>query len=161
MSMKKFLVTLLVCMTALTSFAQLTVQPKQREEQKPNFKVIYQCKMNLGEIRYSPEFHIYCFCGVTSNEYETTCATILLGSDKESAIASLTDLENIRDTISKGNELMVQDIFGELNTTLFKVVSLAFKTEGVEGISYALGTGYINFNKARQAIADFDEKAER
>ena len=155
--MKKFLVTLLVCMTALTSFAQLNVQTK---EQANKYKIVYECRMQIGDIRFSYIKHVYYFCGSTDNQFEKKGATILLGTDKESAIASLNDLENIRKTITNNDKFVVKNADGELNTTLFKVVSLAFREEGVAGTSYALGTGYINFNKARKAITDFNEEAE-
>lgn len=152
--MKKIFSFIILCFMCTMGFAQLNMQTR---EQVANFKTVYECKMGYGDIRYSFTRHIYYFCGVTDNKYEKKCATILLGTDKASAISSLNDLENLNNTIKYGDEFIVSNGAGEPRTHLYKSQSvLAFKEDGIAGVSYALWK--TNFDEARAAINNFVEE---
>ena len=147
--MKKILNALILCMISIVSFGQLN---SQRIEDYAGYETVFKLSMGYGEIRYLNE-QGFIYFGVTDNQFEKSMANIFLGTDKQSAIATLNDLSNLKNTIGK-ETLVVRGADGK-PTQLFKSVvgELVFKTYGVAGVSHALSL--TKWNKAINAIEEF------
>lgn len=154
--MKKILFALLSCVVSINLFGQLNAKTK---EEVSSYKTVYTCGtlFHYGQICYSKQLQMYYLRGVTDNRFETHYATIFLGTNKRSAILTLRDLESLKETITYKDEYVVNDLTNSPNTTIFKAQgTMVFSTRGVAGSSYCLWR--IDFNKACEAIREFDEK---
>ena len=140
---------------SINTYAQLNAVT---HEEAFGYKTVWKAPMRYGCIRYSDG--LYYLCGSTDNRYEETCATILLGIDKESAILSLDDLYKIvsKETKLPKGGLIVQGMNNK-TTTIYKTINgPTLKTEYVAGKSYILYAMRNKFDEAKEAINNFKEE---
>lgn len=145
--MKRFICILISVLFACSAFAQLT-------KVQSAYKSVYKWNgiTQKGEIRYDDEF--YYLCGESSNKYEETMHTIVLGDSKESSIVSLQQLGFLRQYLRKGDEIKVIGMGGK-TTSIFKSMgNIFFSTKGVAGMSGCLN--YFKVDDAIQAITKFN-----
>lgn len=145
--MKKFIFILVAAFTTVfQSYGQL--QTKSTDEAN-GYKTVYKYWMGYGCIRYING--TYVLMGASTNQFENTMHSIILGDDKESAIQSLNDLRELKNNCPK--ELIVTGVNNK-NTRIFKAAGcILFATDGVAGESN--GLFYLNCDKAIKAIKDF------
>ena len=160
--MKKFMVALMLCLVSIMGFGQLNVQTV---EEYAGYKTV--CKINcvatyVGEVRFITGTG-YVLFGKTDNQFEKNMTSIVLGMTKESAILTLKDIRDLKESSSVGDVLVVKG-FGDKPTKIICVrdfgKNLAIKTEGVAGssniLSYVTNTNTY-YDKMVSAINAFDE----
>lgn len=151
--MKRTLFALmLACVCATESFAQLKTRTHEEEGQ---YEVVYDMKRlgRTGQIRYTKVYKGYILLGQSTNLYETNMHSILLGASKESAIKTLSDLKELKNTI--GDKPLIVDGV-KAGTKIWKTWGcLCFETEGVSGYSAILCS--FKYDKAIDAIEAFQE----
>lgn len=156
--MKKIIILIsifILSTISINSYAQLN---GLTHEEACGYKTVWKAPMKYGDIRYSDG--VYYLCGVTNNKFEDTCATILLGKNKESAILSLDDLHKIisgETKLPKGG-LIVRSKNNKASTIYRTMNGLTFKTEYVAGETYVLFVMRNKFDEAKEAIINFEEE---
>lgn len=149
--MKRILMAIMLGFISISSFAQLH---KISLEEAHGYRdvIVFKNVVTAGYIRYAGGTYI--LCGVTTDHYDDEMATIYLGDDKESSIATIEDLCNLK----LGKEPIIVLGAAEAETSIFKFMGgLEIETEGVAGISGVLGYLKPKKEKAIKAIQDFNE----
>ena len=147
--MKKiFFVLMAIFATTFTSYAQL--QTKTIED-VGGYKTVYKFWMGYGCIRYCNGTYI--LMGASTNDFEDTMHSIILGDNKESAILSLKDLSELKKSCPT---TIVVPSANNRNTKIYKLAGeTIFESEGVAGYTHALF--YLKIDKAINAINYFNE----
>ena len=147
--MKKiFFVLMAIFATTFTSYAQL--QTKTIED-VGGYKTVYKFWMGYGCIRYCNGTYI--LMGASTNDFEDTMHSIILGDSKESAILSLKDLSELKKSCPT---TIVVPSANNRNTKIYKLAGeTIFESEGVAGYTHALF--YLKIDKAINAINYFNE----
>lgn len=145
--MKKFLLAIVLCLVCTVSFGQLNVKTQQ---EVAKYEIVFKWwNGGWGQIRYFYNTEQFVLLGASDNNFEETMHSIILGEDKVSAIKSLQDISELRQT--KFEDVLIVNGYKNKPTKLYKVMGcLYFETEGVAGVSYALT--YLNVNKIEHAI---------
>lgn len=147
--MKKILFILMaIFATTFTSYAQL--QTKTIED-VGGYKTVYKFWMGYGCIRYCNGTYI--LMGASTNDFEDTMHSIILGDDKKTAILSLKDLGELKKSCPT---TIVVPSANNRNTKIYKLAGeTIFESEGVAGYTHALF--YLKIDKAINAINNFNE----
>lgn len=147
--MKKILLILMaIFATTFTSYAQL--QTKTIED-VGGYKTVYKFWMGYGCIRYCNGTYI--LMGASTNDFEDTMHSIILGDDKKTAILSLKDLSELKKSCPT---TIVVPSANNRNTKIYKLAGeTIFESEGVAGYTHALF--YLKIDKAINAINNFNE----
>ena len=147
--MKKILFILMaIFATTFTSYAQL--QTKTIED-VGGYKTVYKFWMGYGCIRYCDGTYI--LMGASTNQFENSMHSIILGDSKESAILSLKDLSELKKSCP--TTIVVPSVDNR-NTKIYKLAGeTIFESEGVAGYTHALF--YLKIDKAINAINNFNE----
>jgi hypothetical protein len=147
--MKKILFILMaIFATTFTSYAQL--QTKTIED-VGGYKTVYKFWMGYGCIRYCNGTYI--LMGASTNDFEDTMHSIILGNDKKTAILSLKDLSELKKSCPT---TIVVPSCNNRNTKIYKLAGeTIFESEGVAGYTHALF--YLKIDKAINAINQFNE----
>lgn len=148
--MKKIFATLMISLFIINVFGQLITQTV---EQAHNYVTVYKFWRGLGEIRYFDSTSNYILFGASTNQFESTMHSIVLGQTKEEAIKSLQDLQALKKQCKE--ELVV---YGANNseTHIFRAEgTTVFATHSVAGYSFALY--YLKIDKAIEAVQNFNE----
>jgi hypothetical protein len=147
--MKKILFILMaIFVTTFTSYAQL--QTKTIED-VGGYKTVYKFWMGYGCIRYCNGTYI--LMGASTNDFEDTMHSIILGDDKKTAIMSLKDLSELKKSCPT---TIVVPSANNRNTKIYKLAGeTIFESEGVAGYTHALF--YLKIDKAINAINNFNE----
>jgi hypothetical protein len=147
--MKKILFILMaIFVTNFTSYAQL--QTKTIED-VGGYKTVYKFWMGYGCIRYCNGTYI--LMGASTNDFEDTMHSIILGDDKKTAIMSLKDLSELKKSCPT---TIVVPSANNRNTKIYKLAGeTIFESEGVAGYTHALF--YLKIDKAINAINNFNE----
>jgi hypothetical protein len=145
--MKKFLMAIVLCLVCTFSFGQLNIKTQQ---EVAKYETVFKWwNGGWGQIRYFFDTEQFVLFGVSDNNFEERMHSIILGEDKVSAIKSLQQISELRQT--KFEDVLIVNGFNNKQTKLYKVLGcLYFETQGVAGVSYALT--YLNINKVDQAI---------
>lgn len=151
--MKHFitLITIFISMVfSINANAQLSMQSA---EDAFGYTTVFKIPMGYGEIRYIDGG--YFLMGVTDNRFEDSMASIYLGVDKESVCKSLEDLQMIKS--EKPKESIYVKGFKQRTTTILNAGpnGMAFCTDGVAGVSYALS--FLKIEKAIISVESFIE----
>jgi hypothetical protein len=146
--MKKFLFIVMLCFTFVNANAQLNAKSV---ESIGGYKTVYKFWMGYGCIRYCDGTYI--LMGASTNEFEDSMHSIILGDSKESAILSLQDLAKLKKSCP--NTIVVSS--GNMrNTKIYKIAGeTIFESEGVAGYTHALY--WLKIDKAISAINQFNE----
>lgn len=147
--MKKiFFALMAIFATTFTSYAQL--QTKTIED-VGGYKTVYKFWMGYGCIRYCNGTYI--LMGASTNDFEDTMHSIILGDDKKTAILSLKDLSELKKSCPT---TIVVPSANNRNTKIYKLAGeTIFESEGVAGYTHALF--YLKIDKAINAINCFNE----
>lgn len=147
--MKKILITLLLLLSSLASYGQLN--KTDLSEYYRQVEVVSFGK-NVGSVSYTPEGYI--LYGVSNDIYEILLHSIFLGSDKETAQNSLSELQNL----DRSRTYMTQ---GELEFKTLIYCSdgkAVIVTDEVRGYSHILDKlSKESYKKASKAISAFEE----
>lgn len=147
--MKKLVISIVMVTLTINCFAQLT-------QVRPSYSTVYEWNgmPRHGEIRYNG--FMYFLCGESMNQYENNMHTIVLGETKEQAIKSLQQLDSLKKSMSRKDEIIVAGANGK-ETTLFKFMgTLCFSTKYIADKSDVLAL--LKIEKAIKAINDFNEE---
>lgn len=107
----------------------------------------------IGTIMYVG--NVYVLYGTSTNKYASKPHSIILGENKEQAIASLNQLSTLSDSLGRKDNLEVMGT-NEKTTTIFKVMgNIYFATSGVAGEADCLY--FLKFKEAIKAIEEYDE----
>lgn len=153
---------LVLCLVSIIGFGQLNVQTI---EEFAGYKTVYEINCvgtYMGEVRFIIGTG-YVLFGKTDNQFEKGMASVVLGITKESAILSLKDIRNLKETSSVGDVLVVKG-FDDTPTKIICVrefgKNFTIKTNGVAGssniLSYVTNTNAY-YDKIINAINAFDE----
>lgn len=145
--MKKAIILFILFAFCKFSLGQLNIQTIQEAH---HYEIIYKWWMGWGQIRYTGSQYI--LVGASSNKYEDTMHSIVLGSNKEETIQSLKDLNELKG--KRINEPLIVYGINRKHTQIYNELgSLTFSTDGVSGESYAIS--YLNIDKAIHAIQNY------
>lgn len=148
--MKKIFMAIVLCLVCTVSFGQLNIKTQQ---EVANYEVVFKWWNGWGNIRYFYDTEQFVLLGASDNNYEESMHNIVLGNSKESAIESLKQLGELKQTFFK--DVLVTYGLNNKQTKIYRGGNgLVFETEYIVGISYALC--YLNVNKAILAIENFN-----
>jgi len=156
--MKKLFLLLSLVFSCVSLYGQITI--KEANDVNPYISLcnIKDAGVRTGEIRYFKSDGMYVLMMSSSNQFERKMHSIILGDSKQSAIQSIKDLRELRNSIKKEDELIVLGLNGK-NTTIVKSGKGFYAaTEGVAGYGYSFQGGrVINFNEIESSILNFEE----